>query len=142
MGFTPAISRTDTSLYKAIVKVSEQAFGAPVIPTVAGGFTDSHFFRDLGITSYGYSPFVYAPGEFSGVHGNDERFRGRKPQERRSHIISTVGRFCCATAVTFSCAGQLATVYSTRFSQSDSVVKTELTRRLEKLPVVSFGLAG
>ena len=73
MGFTPAISRTDTLLYKAIVKVSEQAFGAPVIPTVAGGFTDSHFFRDLGITSYGYSPFVYAPGEFSGVHGNDER---------------------------------------------------------------------
>ncbi|MDA8954296.1 M20/M25/M40 family metallo-hydrolase, partial [Pseudomonadales bacterium] len=73
MGFTPAISRTDTSLYKAIVKVSEQAFAAPVIPTVAGGFTDSHFFRDLGITSYGYSPFVYAPGEFSGVHGNDER---------------------------------------------------------------------
>ena len=27
----------------------------------------------VGITSYGYSPFVYAPGEFSGVHGNDER---------------------------------------------------------------------
>jgi acetylornithine deacetylase/succinyl-diaminopimelate desuccinylase-like protein len=27
----------------------------------------------LGITSYGYSPFVFAPGEFSGVHGNDER---------------------------------------------------------------------
>ena len=73
MSFTPAISRTDTPLYRAIAKVSEQAFGAPVIPTVAGGFTDSHFFRDLGITSYGYSPFVFAPGEFSGVHGNDER---------------------------------------------------------------------
>ena len=73
MGFTPAISRTDTPLYKAIAKVSEQAFSAPVIPTVAGGFTDSHFFRDLGVTSYGYSPFVFAPGEFSGVHGNDER---------------------------------------------------------------------
>ena len=73
MGFTPAISRTDTPLYRAIVRVSEQAFAAPVIPTVAGGFTDSHFFRDLGITSYGYSPFVYAPGEISGFHGNDER---------------------------------------------------------------------
>ena len=30
-------------------------------------------FRDLGITSYGYSPFAFAPREFSGVHGNDER---------------------------------------------------------------------
>jgi acetylornithine deacetylase/succinyl-diaminopimelate desuccinylase-like protein len=73
MGFTPAISRTDTPLYQAITKISEEAFGAPVIPTVAAGFTDSHFFRDLGITSYGYSPFIYAPGAFSGVHGNDER---------------------------------------------------------------------
>ena len=55
-------------------KVSRnEFFGATVIPTVAGGFTDSHFFRDLGITSYGYSPFAFAPREFSGVHGNDER---------------------------------------------------------------------
>ena len=44
-----------------------------MIPTVAGGFTDSHFFRDLGITSYGYSPFVFAPSELTGVHGNNER---------------------------------------------------------------------
>jgi len=48
-------------------------FDAQVVPTVAGGFTDSHFFRDLGITSYGYSPFAFGVGEFSGVHGNDER---------------------------------------------------------------------
>ena len=49
------------------------AQSAQVIPTVAGGFTDSHFFRDLGITSYGYSPFTFTTGEFAGVHGNDER---------------------------------------------------------------------
>ena len=46
---------------------------AQLVPTVAGGFTDSHFFRDLGITSYGYSPFVFAVSEFTGVHGNNER---------------------------------------------------------------------
>ena len=73
MGFTPAVSTTDTSLYKAIQNVSMDALGAQVIPTVAGGFTDSHFFRDLGITSYGYSPFSFTAAEFSGVHGNDER---------------------------------------------------------------------
>ncbi|MBT8422736.1 MAG: M20/M25/M40 family metallo-hydrolase, partial [Gammaproteobacteria bacterium] len=59
--------------YKVIGEVSEAAYGAQVIPTVAGGFTDSHFFRDLGITSYGYSPFAFTTAEFAGVHGNDER---------------------------------------------------------------------
>ena len=44
-----------------------------MVPTVSTGFTDSHFFRDLGITSYGYSPFAFRPDEFAGVHGNDER---------------------------------------------------------------------
>ena len=73
MGFTPATSRTDTPLYRVIAKVAEEQHGAELIPTVAGGFTDSHFFRDLGITSYGYSPFVFAPAEFTGVHGNNER---------------------------------------------------------------------
>ncbi|HCD27020.1 MAG TPA: peptidase M20 [Gammaproteobacteria bacterium] len=73
MSFSPAVSRTDTPLFKVLERISDQEFSAPVIPTVAGGFTDSHFFRDIGITSYGYSPFAYAPGEFVGVHGNDER---------------------------------------------------------------------
>lgn len=73
MNFTPAVSKTGTPLYKVLQDVSASAYNAQVIPTVAGGFTDSHFFRDLGITSYGYSPFIFANSEFSGVHGNDER---------------------------------------------------------------------
>ncbi len=73
MGFTPAVSRTGTPLFDAIKKVSAAALDAQVVPTVAGGFTDSHFFRDLGITSYGYSPFEFTTAEFAGVHGNDER---------------------------------------------------------------------
>ena len=60
-------------MFEALQEVADEVYGANVIPTVAGGFTDSHFFRDLGITSYGYSPFAFAPGEFVGVHGNDER---------------------------------------------------------------------
>ena len=73
MGFTPAVSKTATPLYKAIQKVSRRYYDAEVIPTVSGGFTDSHFFRDIGVTSYGYSPFAFTVAEFSGVHGNDER---------------------------------------------------------------------
>ncbi|NCF34070.1 MAG: M20/M25/M40 family metallo-hydrolase [Proteobacteria bacterium] len=81
MGFTPAISRTDTPLYQAIETVVSERYGAQLVPTVAGGFTDSHFFRDLGITSYGYSPFMFASSEFTGVHGNNERISVRNVTE-------------------------------------------------------------
>ena len=73
MSFTPAISRTGNEVYRAIEAESQAAFSAQVIPTVSGGFTDSHFFRDRGMTAYGYSPFVFVPEEMRGVHGNNER---------------------------------------------------------------------
>jgi acetylornithine deacetylase/succinyl-diaminopimelate desuccinylase-like protein len=74
MGFTPAVSDTDTPLFRAIEAAYGAHFDAPVvIPGVATGFTDSHFFRDLGIVSYGFGPFVVPAGDRRGVHGNDER---------------------------------------------------------------------
>ena len=42
-------------------------------PAVSTGFTDSHFFRDRGIASYGYAPFLVPEADESGVHGNNER---------------------------------------------------------------------
>lgn len=74
MAFTPAVSSTDTELYRTLTAVSREHYpDAAVIPSVSTGFTDSHFFRDLGIASYGYSPFMIPGDERSGVHGNDER---------------------------------------------------------------------
>jgi acetylornithine deacetylase/succinyl-diaminopimelate desuccinylase-like protein len=46
---------------------------AVLIPSVSTGFTDSHFFRDVDIVSYGFAPFLYLQGETTGVHGNNER---------------------------------------------------------------------
>jgi len=74
MGFTPAVSTTDTDLYRDIVAVSKEYFpGASVVPSVLGGFTDSHFFRDLGIVCYGYEASVIPLEDAGGVHGNNER---------------------------------------------------------------------
>lgn len=74
MGFTPAVSTTDTDLYRAIETVTRRHFPASkVVPSVAGGFTDSHFFRDMGIVSYGFAPMVLTPNEANRIHGNDER---------------------------------------------------------------------
>lgn len=74
MGFTPAVSSVDTDAYRAIEAVCRQHFpGAPVVPAVLGGFTDSHFLRDLGIIAYGFVPVVIPFGDEGGLHGNNER---------------------------------------------------------------------
>ncbi|NNF27076.1 MAG: M20/M25/M40 family metallo-hydrolase [Gemmatimonadetes bacterium] len=74
MGFTPAISSTDTELFRVAREVTLEEFpDAGFVPQVVGGFTDSHFFRDLGITSYGYTATATPLEDAGGVHGNDER---------------------------------------------------------------------
>ena len=74
LAFTPAVSPTNTELYSAIVEVIHRHFpGASIAPSVETGFTDSHWFRDLGIASYGFAPVVIPESEESGVHGNNER---------------------------------------------------------------------
>jgi acetylornithine deacetylase/succinyl-diaminopimelate desuccinylase-like protein len=40
---------------------------------VLGGFTDSHFVRDLGITAYGFTPVVIPFEDAATIHGNNER---------------------------------------------------------------------
>ena len=73
MGFTATASSTDTPLYRLIEKTLVEHFpGATIIPGVTTGFTDSHFFRDMGITSYGFGPFVIPANDRRGVHGNNE----------------------------------------------------------------------
>jgi acetylornithine deacetylase/succinyl-diaminopimelate desuccinylase-like protein len=74
MGFRPAVSPADTELYAAIVAVLRDHYpGINVVPAVQTGFTDSHFFRELGITCYGFDPFLVPEEDMAGVHGNDER---------------------------------------------------------------------
>lgn len=74
LSFSPAVSTTDTDLYRAIADVCRERLpGASVLPAVSGGFTDSHYFRDLGIASYGFAPLVIPAEEQAGVHGNNER---------------------------------------------------------------------
>jgi acetylornithine deacetylase/succinyl-diaminopimelate desuccinylase-like protein len=74
LGFTPAVSSTDNQLYRAIAEITKRHYpNAVIVPSVSTGFTDSHFFRDHGIASYGYSPFLIPEADEAGVHGNNER---------------------------------------------------------------------
>jgi len=74
LSFSAAASPVDTELYQSITRVIQRHYPeAPVLPGVSGGFTDSHYFRDLGIDSYGFIPFLIPAAERAGVHGNNER---------------------------------------------------------------------
>ena len=74
ISFSPAVSGVETPLYRALGRVLQQAYpGVAVVPSVSTGFTDSHFFRDAGIASYGFSPLLLPLMDFRGIHGNNER---------------------------------------------------------------------
>ncbi|HKK26520.1 MAG TPA: M20/M25/M40 family metallo-hydrolase [Gemmatimonadota bacterium] len=74
MGFTPAVSPVDNALYRTITQVVKERFpDATIVPAVSTGFTDSHFFRDRGVASYGFAPFLIPEADEHGVHGNNER---------------------------------------------------------------------
>ena len=67
-------SPTDTELFRAIDAAARARHpGALVTTPMLAGFTDSHYFRRLGIASYGLGPFPLTVSDSRGVHGNDER---------------------------------------------------------------------
>ncbi len=74
LAFDSQTSPVTTPLFQAIERVAERVDpGAVVVPRVSAGFTDSHWFRDLGITAYGFVPRWHAPSELRGIHGENER---------------------------------------------------------------------
>jgi acetylornithine deacetylase/succinyl-diaminopimelate desuccinylase-like protein len=76
LSFPSRASPADTPLYNAISQVaSEQQPPGLVVPRMIGGFTDAHWFRELGIVSYGFVPRSVAREDARRVHGIDERVR-------------------------------------------------------------------
>ena len=99
LDFTPAVSPTDNTLYQAIAETIKQHFAnASIAPAVSTGFTDSHFFRDLGIASYGFAPFLIPAEEGSGVHGNDERISVENLRRGTALMLDIVRRVTGAPA--------------------------------------------
>jgi len=69
-------SPTETVMFRAITAVAHARHPNALVTTLMlPGFTDSHYFRRLGIASYGLGPFPLSQGDSRGVHGNDERVR-------------------------------------------------------------------
>ncbi|HZE08654.1 MAG TPA: M20/M25/M40 family metallo-hydrolase [Gemmatimonadaceae bacterium] len=72
---TPLESPINTDLFRAIEKSArERAPGAFVTTPMETAATDRPTYRKLGITTYGFSPFLIPRPEIQrGMHGNDER---------------------------------------------------------------------
>lgn len=69
-------SPIDSALMAAIKVVSSRYFpGTPVVPRLTSGYTENQRFRQIGITSYGYSPYAATPEEGATEHGDNERIR-------------------------------------------------------------------
>ena len=67
-------SPTETEMFRAITAEAHARHPNALVTTLMlAGFTDSHYFRLIGIASYGLGPFPLTQGDSRGVHGNDER---------------------------------------------------------------------
>ena len=74
IGWPPPESSSDSALYSAIAAVAQRRQpNARMVPLVSTGFTDSHYFMELGMTCYGFAPFRLTEAEALRLHGNDER---------------------------------------------------------------------
>ena len=94
MLFSAAASSSDTSLYSLLEASIRRHFpSAGIAPGVAAGFTDSHFFRDIGIDSYGYNPTVSSAAARTSVHGNNERIGVDALNRGVAIMIETVSAF-------------------------------------------------
>lgn len=67
-------SSLETDLYATIKTVSAQEFaGAPVVPYMSTGATDSARLRMRNVQAYGLDPFPLTEDDFMRRHANDER---------------------------------------------------------------------
>ena len=74
LAFEPLASPARTELFDAIETVAAEVDpGALVVPRVIAGFTDAHWFRELGLVAYGFVPRWLPPSETVGIHGSNER---------------------------------------------------------------------
>jgi acetylornithine deacetylase/succinyl-diaminopimelate desuccinylase-like protein len=72
--FETLASPIETDLFRAIERVAAaQDPPGVVVPRVIAGFTDAHYFRDLGIVSYGFVPRWLRARDTRGIHGPNER---------------------------------------------------------------------
>lgn len=73
LNFPPISSPSRSPLMTAIETLAKDHDQASVVPSMIIGFTDSHYFRQKKVVSYGFIPVEVLPAQGKGVHGINER---------------------------------------------------------------------
>lgn len=73
LNFPPISSPSRSPLMTSIETLAKDHDQASVVPSMIIGFTDSHYFRQKKIVSYGFIPVEVLPAQGKGVHGINER---------------------------------------------------------------------
>ncbi|MEZ0122572.1 MAG: M20/M25/M40 family metallo-hydrolase [Candidatus Reddybacter sp.] len=95
LSFEPGISLQDNFLYQAIEgNLRKQFPAATIVPRMAAGFTDSHFFREKGIPAYGFIPHILDAGQASGIHGDNEKISLENLRFGSNFIQQLVAQVC------------------------------------------------
>jgi len=66
---------------------------AVILPYLSTGFTDSRFFRSIGIPTYGLAPLLLPREEFGRIHGVDERIPVEGIAEMVNITSALIGRW-------------------------------------------------
>jgi len=88
-------SDNNTESYRTIEKVLGEHYpGAITAPFLMLGATDSRFFREKGITSYGFCPAVVPMDHMKSVHGIDEKIAVESMVKGTEVYADIIGRLC------------------------------------------------
>lgn len=91
----PPASPLEHPLVDAIRQaMAKHAPGAPVIPAMTTGATDSRYFRPRGVPMYGFTPLLPGRDDERTVHSRDERIAVDSLEFRLKVIWDVVATFC------------------------------------------------
>jgi acetylornithine deacetylase/succinyl-diaminopimelate desuccinylase-like protein len=66
---------------------------AVVLPYMSTGFTDSRYFRSIGVETYGLMPLLTAREDMGRIHGVDEKIPVAGVAEMTSAVAALIGRW-------------------------------------------------
>ncbi len=95
LNFPTSSSPTDTEFYRMVSGViKEFDTSAVVVPMLLSGFTDTHYFRERGISGYGFVPFKISFADLGLIHGNNERVSVENVKQGTRMLYDMLVRLC------------------------------------------------
>ena len=93
----PNVSPWRTGFFASIERIAKEADpDSMVVPVLSPGATDSRFWRERGVPSYGIVPIPISPEMVSGMHGPNERVPASSVEEAADfleQLLWNMGRF-------------------------------------------------